>query len=70
MLNSVLADTWSGSPSVCKLHYKLCCIQYAILNNATAFPPSLQALVLMIATVIQKVCRSVTCWRFTKSNEQ
>ena len=28
MLNSVLADTWSGPPSVCKLH-GLCCMQFS-----------------------------------------
>ena len=51
-------------PHVCGLGAKLS------ESCMTVFPPSLQALVLISATVVQRVWKSRTCWKFSKSNKQ
>ena len=61
-INSVLVGTWCCSPGICKsLNFIVGQLQYV----ATVFPSSLQALVLIIATVIQRL------WgKFDKKNKQ
>ena len=75
-LFSVLADTWSGSSSVCEscksLYYHCTKVQFVLLNHEwmdckAAFLHSLQALLLVVVTVIQK---SVTRLKLNRSNKQ
>ena len=64
------ADIWSCPPGLCKsIHAWLSTLCSCLHHCTTTILHSLQALVLVIVTVAQRMLKSVTCWGH-KSSEQ
>lgn len=61
---SVLLGTWCCSPGICKSCNEEWLFNFSILIMVAIVYSSLQALVLLTATVIQRLC-----WKFNKNNK-